>query len=183
MRKYFIHNGNYELGPFLLQDLQQQKVSGKTQVWFDGLAVWTRADLIPELAHLINTPPPFVHSSPPPTTKTTVVEEKLMYEETVLNRKKFALPLAVVALVVCICIIWFLSAKGNTPETVQGSRPNDSVTEKNTQDEEKQRRNEELTRKNMNYRNNWAQYVTVTNGDYRASVLGGISGLEVVVVN
>jgi hypothetical protein len=183
MTKYFIHDGTNELGPFLMQDLQQQKLSAQTPVWFDGRTEWTRADQIPELAHLINTPPLFVNSTPPPIIKTVAVEEKAVYDEPVSDKKRLAFPLSAVALAACICIIWFLSAKGNMPDTTPGPASSDSVAEKRPPDDERQRRNEELTRKNMNYRNNWTQYITVTNGDYRASALGGILGLEVVIVN
>jgi hypothetical protein len=54
---------------------------------------------------------------------------------------------------------------------------------KTAQEEERKRLNDELTKKNMNYRNNWEQYITITNGDYKASSLGGIYGLEVIIVN
>jgi len=183
MQKYFIHDGYNESGPYLIDELKDKKISKKTPIWFDGLAEWSPADKFPELAHLVNTPPSFGMVTPPPITKTTSVEEKPTYHEPISNKKKLALPLSAVALAVCISIIWFLSAKGNTAETPPVNSAIDIVAENRQKEEDRQRRNEELTRKNMNYRNNWSQFITVTNGDYRASALGGISGLEVVIVN
>ncbi|MCW3106156.1 MAG: hypothetical protein JWQ09_662 [Segetibacter sp.] len=182
MRKYFIHDGTSELGPFTLEDLQLQKISKKTPIWFDGLSEWSPADKIPELAHLITTPPPFAGSTPPPITKTPEFEREVIIEEPVANKKRLTLPLSAIAVIIGVFVIWFISSKVTTIDDVQ-QKQQEEIIEKNAKEEERQRVNEELSSKNMNYRNNWSKYITVTNGDYRASGLGGISGLEVMVVN
>jgi len=70
MKKYFIHNGTEQQGPFSLDDLKIKNINRNTSIWYDGLSDWTIADNIEELKELINdsTPPPFStkQKSPPP---------------------------------------------------------------------------------------------------------------------
>jgi len=69
MKKYFIHNGTEQQGPFSLDDLKTQNINRNTSIWYDGLSDWTTADNIEELKKLMNdsTPPPFntKQTSPP----------------------------------------------------------------------------------------------------------------------
>jgi len=48
---------------------------------------------------------------------------------------------------------------------------------------ERKRINEQITKKNKNYRNNWYKYIDVGPNSYRSNSLGGIYGLEINVVN
>lgn len=67
MKKYFIHIGNEQEGPFDKEELQAKKIKKETPVWFEELGEWTTAGKVAELEELfkITTPPPFA-SVPPP---------------------------------------------------------------------------------------------------------------------
>ncbi len=65
MKKYFLHNGKEQLGPFSLDDLKQHGLTVKTMVWFEGIANWTEAQFIPELKEFTTAaPPPFEKTNP-----------------------------------------------------------------------------------------------------------------------
>jgi hypothetical protein len=61
MKKYYLHNGTEQKGPFDIDDLKTKNLSKNTQVWYEGLSDWTTADKIEELKDLLKkaTPPPF----------------------------------------------------------------------------------------------------------------------------
>lgn len=52
MKKYYINNGEQNLGPFDLKDLKSKGIDRDTLVWFFGLEHWSRARSIPELKEL-----------------------------------------------------------------------------------------------------------------------------------
>ena len=61
MKKYYYHNGLEEQGPFDIDELKTKNLTKDSQIWHEGLSVWTSAGSIDELKDLINktTPPPF----------------------------------------------------------------------------------------------------------------------------
>lgn len=70
MKKYFLHDGNQQYGPYDLNELQARGISKYTQVWHEGLESWTNAENIEELRVSFKpSPPPFPQS--PPKTKSS----------------------------------------------------------------------------------------------------------------
>lgn len=73
MKKYFLHNGTEQQGPFDLDDLKEKHINKDTPIWYDGLHDWTTADKIDELKDILSTstPPPFSskQTTPPPINK------------------------------------------------------------------------------------------------------------------
>ncbi len=64
MKKYFVHNGKDQDGPYTIEELKAKGITSKTNVWFEGISTWTEAQFIPELKELlISTPPPFEKKS------------------------------------------------------------------------------------------------------------------------
>lgn len=60
MKKYFIYDGQNQIGPFEKFELQERQIKAETPIWYDGLADWTTADRLPELSDLfVVKPPPF----------------------------------------------------------------------------------------------------------------------------
>ncbi|WDO12633.1 DUF4339 domain-containing protein [Flavobacterium sp. WW92] len=55
MKKYYINNGEQNLGSFDLNDLKSKGIDRDTLVWFFGLERWSRARSIPELKELFRT--------------------------------------------------------------------------------------------------------------------------------
>jgi hypothetical protein len=79
MKKFYVHDGNSQLGPFSIQELEELGISTDTPAWHRGLQNWTPAGKVNELAPLFPaiTPPPFKlaakgnssHSPEPPQRK------------------------------------------------------------------------------------------------------------------
>jgi hypothetical protein len=73
MKKFYLHNGTDQQGPFDIEDLRVKNITKETSIWFEGLPEWTTADKIDELKELFNktTPPPFTTktTTPPPIQK------------------------------------------------------------------------------------------------------------------
>ena len=79
MRKYFIHNGQQEEGPFEKEVLRAKVIKPTTHVWYEGLVDWTPAADIDELKDLFQTsaPPPFgLPKPPPPPSKKAALDSK-----------------------------------------------------------------------------------------------------------
>jgi len=77
MKQYYYANGDQQLGPFSIQELQSKNLRKDTYVWYEGLSDWTRAGDLPELGGLFETPQaqmqtqnPPLHQTPPPPAQT-----------------------------------------------------------------------------------------------------------------
>lgn len=61
MKKYYLHNGTENIGPFNTDELKAKGIAKETQVWYEGLQEWTTAGAIDELKSImIVVPPPIV---------------------------------------------------------------------------------------------------------------------------
>jgi hypothetical protein len=49
MKKYYLHKGAGQNGPFDIEDLKTKQILKETPIWYDGLSDWTIADKIDEL--------------------------------------------------------------------------------------------------------------------------------------
>ena len=60
MAEYFyLTADNQRIGPFSLEELMAKSITAQTLIWREGLAQWTSAMQVPEVAALLtNTPPP-----------------------------------------------------------------------------------------------------------------------------
>lgn len=74
MKKYFLHNGTEQQGPFDLDDLKSRNITRETKIWYDGLLNWVTAKDVDELKSLFSSsPPPLTkQASPPPISDTGV---------------------------------------------------------------------------------------------------------------
>ncbi len=60
MSKYFLHDGQNQLGPFDKSELKEKKIAIDTPIWYEGLPDWTTAGELSELKDLfVLAPPPF----------------------------------------------------------------------------------------------------------------------------
>lgn len=68
MKKFYLHNGTEQMGPFDMEELKTKDLTKKTPVWYEGLSEWTAAENVEELQGLLKVvPPPFGgHSNTPP---------------------------------------------------------------------------------------------------------------------
>jgi len=123
MKKYFIHNGTDQQGPFDIEDLKAKFVNRETSIWYEGLTDWTNADNIDELKGFLNTatPPPFGNKqplNPPPLSKqepkaTHNPPEIEPYELERSNGLGKIITIIVVALIIVIGGIAILYNKGS----------------------------------------------------------------------
>jgi hypothetical protein len=77
MKKYYLHDGNEQLGPFAIDELKDKKINAETHIWCEGMTDWIAAGKIEELKDiLIVVPPKFekTQSTPPPIVKDTIKE-------------------------------------------------------------------------------------------------------------
>ncbi|MBF2708471.1 DUF4339 domain-containing protein [Flavobacterium soyangense] len=71
MKKYFLHNGTENSGPYDLDELKTKSITKTTPVWYEGMKNWKYAGEIAELNTIFATVPPPISSfkTPPPTPK------------------------------------------------------------------------------------------------------------------
>lgn len=53
MKKYYLHNGLQESGPFTLEEIKVQDLQKSFKVWFSGLGYWTHVEFVPEIAKFL----------------------------------------------------------------------------------------------------------------------------------
>jgi hypothetical protein len=188
MTQYFLHDGNQEQGPFNMEQLKSQNLKGETKIWREGLEHWTTVSKLPELSDLLS------RRIPPPINKPTEVIEpearpsnsNNLNEHLGVKRKSKLFPVLIAGLVAtCGIISWLVYQNFQNAKTIDtiNNKVFTQEFEKNEAEAESKRKNEEITALNMNYRNNWSEYIRATNSKYFYSELGGISGLEVIVTN
>jgi len=51
VKKYFYLKNGQQIGPFTYDELWNQKIATNTQVWYEGMREWQRADTFPEFAN------------------------------------------------------------------------------------------------------------------------------------
>jgi hypothetical protein len=100
MKKYFLHNGTENSGPFDLNELKAKSITKTTPVWYEGMENWKYAGEIAELSSVFAVVPPPISSfkTTPPTSK----EEQKKESKKILGLSKnnfFAILVAIVILV------------------------------------------------------------------------------------
>lgn len=191
MRKYFIHNGETENGPFDIEQLKSMQIKNETPIWYEGLQNWTVAGNIEELKAIIistSTPPKFENFAQqnsnvhPPSFRKTTFETNQNFEPKKNNTLRNVL---IGVGVLALLFIGISIASSNSEPTYNENGEFIGVDSSATSvvDEERNRINEELTIKNRNYRNNIEQYVGANTNRYSYNELGGISNLDIIVTN
>ena len=68
MKKYYIHDGKDQLGPFDISELHEKGISADTPIWHEGLPEWGKAREIEEVREALRlaVPPPFQATSAVP---------------------------------------------------------------------------------------------------------------------
>ena len=191
MRKYFIHNGETENGPFDIEQLKSMQIKNETPIWYEGIQNWTIAGNVEELKSIIistSTPPKFENFSqqntninPPKFNQTQQKEiEKEPKKKNILGSILFGIGVVGAIFIVGILIFGSSNSENNYDKNGQFIGIDSSAI---SVDEDKDRINEELTIKNRNFRNNFEKYIKVSTNNYSYNELGGISNLDVIVTN
>lgn len=191
MRKYFIHNGETENGPFDIEQLKSMQIKSETPIWYEGLQNWTVAGNVEELKAIIistSIPPKFENFTQqnsnvhPPSFRKTNFETNQYIEP----KKSKTLRNVLIGVGVLAIVFIGLSIATNSSEPTyneNGEFIDVDSSAASVVDEERNRINEELTIKNRNYRNNIEQYVVANTNRYTYNELGGISNLDIIVTN
>jgi hypothetical protein len=76
MKKYYLHNGTEQHGPYDFEALKKLNIKAETSIWHEGLSEWTTAGKLEELKDLIKAsiPPPFVIKESSSTTQNSSPE-------------------------------------------------------------------------------------------------------------
>ncbi|WP_395058891.1 DUF4339 domain-containing protein [Flavobacterium sp.] len=193
MRKYFIHNGETENGPFDIEQLKTMQIKSETPIWYEGLQNWTTGNNVDELKDIINSnslPPKFENfaqqnSSLNPPIFSKPSQEKIQND--IPEKKKSLRKVYIISGVACALIL-FLFLNGNIhpnryPETNNYNGDNIFGIDSSAVYTENDRINDELTAKNRNYRNNIEKYIGASTNRYSYNELGGISNLDIIVTN
>ena len=191
MRKYFIHNGETENGPFDIEQLKSMQIKSETPIWYEGLQNWTVAGNVEELKAIIistSTPPKFENFTQqnsnvhPPSFRKTNFETNQNIEP---KKSKTLRNVLIGVGVLAIVFIGLLIATNSSEPTYyeNGEFIDVDSSAASVVDEERNRINEELTIKNRNYRNNIEQYVGANTNRYSYNELGGISNLDIIITN
>jgi cytoskeletal protein RodZ len=207
MKKYYLHNGQVESGPFDFEQLKEMQLNSDTLIWYDGLSEWTKIKNIEDLKSIyIPKPPPLK----PPVIETKEEEpiiQRPTYIKETTKSKSYKLPLIILGSLAVLGIIGWLIFQNGSQENIikqvkekvnqqeqaisntQSEQNSRNLEEQQRQQEEEQKKQEkdrinaELTQKYMGYRNNWNSYISASNNRYTYSEMGGISNLEVIVSN
>jgi hypothetical protein len=102
MKKYYLHDGQVQAGPFSIEELKQKNVHTVTPIWYEGLSNWTTAGKVEELAELFSatTPPPF--ATPPPIQNVVAsTYTPVEYPEYQEKKRSSLTPILIVILLVC----------------------------------------------------------------------------------
>jgi len=85
-KHFYYSEGDQQIGPLTLTQLEEAKLSDSTLVWFDGLEEWKPLSELTELRNTlnVNTPPPLPNRIVPPS-KTEVSGEITIKKEKKLN--------------------------------------------------------------------------------------------------
>jgi hypothetical protein len=58
MKKYYLHDGTNNIGPFDFEELNQKSITRNTPIWCEGMEDWKEAGTVEELKNLFPTLPP-----------------------------------------------------------------------------------------------------------------------------
>lgn len=198
MKQYYLHNGQNEIGPFDLENLKQQKLKKETPIWYEGLESWTTANDIEELKTLFigqSKPPPLMKPSPLPIEELKNIEQIPFNHEVFPKKKKsYLISILIGGILIVACLIgWLVYQNSQNSASIENLSEEVGTTKQNIQTEgneadhqeaERQRINRANTEKNMNFRNNWQNYIQVNNNEPSVNyTLGGISEFNVYVNN
>jgi hypothetical protein len=185
MRQYYYHDGQIEKGPYLLKELKAQYLTRSTPVWYEGLSEWTAAEHVTELNTLFSAPPPFQNnraSTPPPIHTTTAAPAYTFPEP---GKRSYKLPV-IIASVLALCVVGWLLYNNQSQALkieAQSTQLQQIKNEQEEKDEKRRQINEALTKKNMQYRNNWSSYIGVSRHNANPGWSGGMESFDVFVSN
>lgn len=131
MKKYYLHNGSENIGPFDLDELKAKAITKNTQVWCEGMEDWKNAGEVDELRSVLTVVPPPIKSftTPPPIQKTPINSPPIQEtkQEIIPQTKKTSWGKIIAKSIVVTFLI--IIAIGFIVDYTNRSNPSDSYTE------------------------------------------------------
>lgn len=170
MKKFYLHDGANQMGPFGIDDLKTMGINIETPIWYEGLSEWTTVGKVPELNALFNitAPPPFSSRATYPSPN----QESLSHQEYTYKPEKqgssIGKKLLILAGTVVLVLIGIYIYNQVERQRYENARQNLA----NAEEDAKAR-----------IRNNITSYVTAERSGYQYNSLGGIYNLSISVNN
>ncbi|GAA4045489.1 DUF4339 domain-containing protein [Flavobacterium chungnamense] len=187
MKKYFIHNGETENGPFNIEELATMQIKGDTPIWYEGLSNWTTASNVEELKSIIASnalPPKFDNfanqntSIHPPNFNKTNTESQVV-DESKKSKTIRNVVIGLSVLLLAIIAFSFMTSQPSSAEIELSTIKSDSIIK----EDKRASINAAITEKNKKYRNNWSDYISVATNDFTYYNIGGIENLQIIATN
>lgn len=169
MKKYFLHDGSQQAGPFDIEELKSKNLNRDTPIWCEGLEEWTTISKVDELKEIITaTPPPFAAklASPPPVQK-SATQQKVFVDKP-KQSSSTARRLLIIGGVIVLALIGLFIYNQIQHQQYQQDRESTINAEEDTK---------AMIKKNI------TSYVTAERNEYTFNELGGISNLKISVTN
>lgn len=168
MKKYYLHDGVQQQGPFDINELKSKNISKNSQIWCDGILDWMHAWKIPELSELINSTPPVFNKQTTNFSGNQLQHNRIIESNATKNNSSFGKKLLTfLAAVVLILVGLYVYSQLQNNNTVQNKETLQTIVD----------------RQKEQVRNNISSYVTVGSSSYNYRLIGGISNLSLIVTN
>jgi hypothetical protein len=133
MKKYYLHNGTEQQGPFDIEELKEKNITKTTEIWHEGLVEWIEAGKVEELFDLFktNTPPPIKSKveTVPPVQKSETANNKTVQQPQKKKSKTGLILISSIGIIV-LGIFLFLNTRASTTADGLGSIIGDTYEEK-----------------------------------------------------
>jgi hypothetical protein len=176
MKRFYLHDGKAQRGPYDIDELRQQNISPQTPVWTSTLKDWTPAEQVEELKSLFT-------STAPPSRKSVQTQFRPP-----AHRKPWIFVLSIASIIFAAIII-FANKKNKETDQSNVDSSGIAVSKKSRQQELDEKERQRLALENAQeiinreYRNNWGKYIIHKTNKFKVGFFGGISELEITVTN
>lgn len=170
MKKFYLHDGINQTGPFDVEDLKSKGITRESLIWYEGISDWTTADKVKELnSHLELTTPPLLKTKL--TSPSPIQIPKSQYEN-IVNKPKEGGSIGRKLLTLAGIAVLILTSAFVYNQMKHQQHENERQNKINAEEDVK-----------AMIRNNITSYVTADRSDYQYNQLGGIYNLKISVNN
>lgn len=130
--EYYISNGDNQIGPLKISEIDKSLLNTNTMVWHEGLTEWVLISEVSELSNLIKKVPPPITKKSPPSIKSN---EKM--ESSKNQRNNQIVLLVAVVVLVLFSLVYFITKEDSiNTNKVQNSKETSDSEKKYSTDED-----------------------------------------------
>jgi hypothetical protein len=111
MKKYYLHNGNENIGPFDIDELKAKAITKNTQVWCEGMEDWKNAGEMEEIKSILPLIPPPISKKPEIKPEPIVINAKTHW----FWRMSRVLGILIIVLFVIFAFADYMNEKNSSP--------------------------------------------------------------------